>query len=355
MKPRLLIVELHHLGDAVLSIPFVRGAQNKYEVHVLCRPDTRGIYELLETPPVIHPWEPPWADGQACSPLGAITAARNQGRSMRDLDFAAAVCVWADARAAILMAETKAKARAGFPMTPGNYYAAELPWRRRRRILGRAIEIFRSITHPRTPLLTHGLERESMRQPHLRCWEQIGEAMGLECNYSVPWIPAKHAQQAPLGNRPVLAFHPHARLPGKQWPPERWKELLATDSVRTNFDLLEIVPPGCNPVEAAEIRRVSTPDTAALIGAVASADVLLCHDSFPAHLAAALGKPVVTIFGSGEPDWFAPWQNRERVVQRRVCPLHPCIDRCGMDRYICVDAVAVADVLQQLEKLVPTR
>jgi hypothetical protein len=24
------------------------------------------------------------------------------------------------------------------------------------------------------------------------------------------------------------------------------------------------------------------------------------------------GKPVVTIFGSGEPDWFAPWNNRQR-------------------------------------------
>jgi len=60
---------------------------------------------------------------------------------------------------------------------------------------------------------------------------------------------------------------------------------------------------------------------------------------------------VVTIFGSGEPDWFAPWNNRHRVVQRRACPLHPCIDRCGMDSYLCLDAVTSGDVLAQLERL----
>ena len=355
MKPRLLIAELHHLGDAVLSMPFVRGAQKHYEVHVLCRPQTGVIYGLLETPPVIHPWEPPWADGQTCSAFGAIAAARKQGRSMRHLGFDAAVCVWADVRVAILLAEADAKTRVGFSMSRDNYYAADLPWRRRRRILGRIMEIAWNVTHPRKPLLTHSLHRESLRKPHLRCWEQIGEALGVACNYSVPWIPAKSAHQSSAWSRPVLAFHPHARLPGKQWPLERWKELLATDFVRRHFDLLEIVPPGCDPVGPAETHRVSTPTAAALVDAMASADAILCHDSLPAHLAAALGKPVVAIFGSGEPDWFAPWHNRERVVQRRVCPLHPCIDRCGMDRYICVESVAASDVLRQLEKLVPVK
>jgi heptosyltransferase-2 len=84
---------------------------------------------------------------------------------------------------------------------------------------------------------------------------------------------------------------------------------------------------------------------------LAGCDAVLCHDSFPAHLAAALGKPVVTIFGSGEPDWFAPFNNRQRVVQKRVCPLHPCIDRCGMPRYICLDEIQPAEVLRQLELL----
>ncbi|MFM8229921.1 MAG: glycosyltransferase family 9 protein, partial [Chthoniobacterales bacterium] len=92
-------------------------------------------------------------------------------------------------------------------------------------------------------------------------------------------------------------------------------------------------------------------DVRSLASALAASDAVVCHDSLPGHLAAALGKPVVTIFGSGEPDWFAPWANRERAVQKRVCPLHPCIDRCGMDSYLCLEAVSVDDVAAKVMEM----
>jgi ADP-heptose:LPS heptosyltransferase len=347
MKPRLLIVELHHLGDAVMSLPFVRGAQDKYEVHILCRPAARSVYELLAAPPHLHVWEPPWADDRPCGPWRAVAAARDEGRVLRPLEFAAAACVWADARAEILMAETRATRRIGFPMTHGNYYAADLPWRRNRRWLGRALESLWQAAHPGRPLLTQWLHRESPRQSHLRCWEQIAEALGVSCDYSVPWVQAASADGSKR-DRPVLAVHAHARVPGKQWPLARWRELLDSPAVAEQFDLVEILPPETDPVTPDKARKLHTPDLASLAAALQGADAVLCHDSLPAHLAAALGKPVVTIFGSGEPDWFAPWNNRDRAVQRRVCPLHPCIDRCGMDSYLCLDAVEVEDVLAQL-------
>jgi ADP-heptose:LPS heptosyltransferase len=131
----------------------------------------------------------------------------------------------------------------------------------------------------------------------------------------------------------------------------RWRELVNLPQVTSRFGLLEILPTGDEPVTPEHVRKLNTPDLASLVAALQGADAVLCHDSLPAHLAAALGKPVVAIFGSGEPDWFAPWNNRDRVVQRRVCPLHPCIDRCGMDSYLCLDAVEMKDVLAQLERL----
>lgn len=349
MKPRLLIVELHHLGDAVMSLPFVRGARKIFDVHVLCRPATRAVYELLPEPPSLHSWEPPWGDDRACGAWQAVAAARDEGRILRPLEFAAAVCVWADARAQILMAETRAVRRIGFPMTHGNYYAADLPWRRNRRWLGRILEMLWGITNPGHPLLTRRLHRESPRQSHLHCWELIAESLGMSCDYTVPWIEAPSAQ--PRSGRPVLAVHAHARVPSKQWSPSRWRELLASPAVADCFDVLEILPPGTKSVAPASARKIQTSDLTSLVAALHGADAVLCHDSLPAHLAAALGKPVITIFGSGEPDWFAPWNNRDRVVQRRVCPLHPCIDRCGMDSYLCLDAVSTGDVLAQLQRL----
>jgi ADP-heptose:LPS heptosyltransferase len=167
----------------------------------------------------------------------------------------------------------------------------------------------------------------------------------------VPWI--KVAAGSPQKERPVLAVHALARVPSKQWPVARWRELVNSPQVTDRFDLLEILPTGAEPITPESVRKLHTPDLASLASALQGADAVLCHDSLPAHLAAATGKPVVTIFGSGEPDWFAPWNNRDRVVQKRVCPLHPCIDRCGMDSYLCLDAVGTDDVLAQLQRLSP--
>ena len=351
MKPRLLVVELHHLGDAVMSLPFVRGASTRFEVHVLCRPDTRPVYELLETPPVLHAWQPPWADDRPCSPLETWRAVRGEAQTLHPLGFDTAVCVWADVRAEILMYESGARRRAGFPMTAGNYYAWQLPWRRQRLWAGGALETLWRFTHPGAPLLTHWLHRQDPQQSHHRCWEQVAEAVGVACDYSLPWIKTTPAKVPRSASRPLLAGHTRARLPSKQWPLERWRQLLARPELREIYDIVEILPPGTGPVSGAEDLHVTTPDLAALTSTLAAADAVVCHDSLPAHLAAALGRPVVTIFGSGEPDWFAPFGNRDRVVQSRVCPLHPCVDRCGMDRYLCLGAVPVNDVLSALLRL----
>lgn len=358
-KPRLLLIELHHLGDAVMSLPFVRGASEKFDIHILCRPVVAPIYQLLENPPHIHAWEPPWADKQDQGSRAALRAAWARGRQLREKNFDVAVCVWADARCGLLMAKTQAVRRIGFPMTHGNYYAADLPWRRKRRVLGRILETSWNITHPQFPMFTDALHRASAEQAHIRCWEQIAEALNLSCNTSVPWLNAQTPPRSifnltetsiPRGNQ-ILLIHPHARLPSKQWPLERWRDLLKEPLISARYSILEIVPPGCEPLGIANNLLVNTPDVATLAATLGVADAVLCHDSFPAHLAAALGKPVITIFGSGEPDWFAPWNNRHRVVQQRVCPLHPCLDRCGMDHYLCLDRISSHDVLQQLELL----
>jgi ADP-heptose:LPS heptosyltransferase len=88
-----------------------------------------------------------------------------------------------------------------------------------------------------------------------------------------------------------------------------------------------------------------------LLQITSQADACLANDSFAAHLAAAFGKPVVTVFGSGEPDWFAPFGNRQRVVATKACPHHPCIDRCVMPTYVCLESVTQTQVVSALQAL----
>ena len=81
------------------------------------------------------------------------------------------------------------------------------------------------------------------------------------------------------------------------------------------------------------------------------ADYALCNDTGSAHLAGAIGTPVVTIFSNSRPEWFAPYGYDRFAVAGADCPEKPCLERCVMPSFICRDGVAVEMVGAKLRKL----
>lgn len=83
-----------------------------------------------------------------------------------------------------------------------------------------------------------------------------------------------------------------------------------------------------------------------------AADLFIGNDSGPAHLAAALGKKVVSLF-SGTNDWRL-WQPRGEAVSvlHHDVPCSPCHDRiCRMPRHACMEDLSVEEVLKEVEGL----
>ncbi len=65
-------------------------------------------------------------------------------------------------------------------------------------------------------------------------------------------------------------------------------------------------------------------------------DILLANDAGVAHLADALGLPVITIFLSREPGHFAPFANRDHVISfEGACDVRPCFGRCTKSELLC--------------------
>jgi ADP-heptose:LPS heptosyltransferase len=58
-----------------------------------------------------------------------------------------------------------------------------------------------------------------------------------------------------------------------------------------------------------------TPDLATLIAALSLAERVICPDGGAMHIAAALGKPIVALFGDSSPERWRPWASRQRLVQ----------------------------------------
>lgn len=129
----------------------------------------------------------------------------------------------------------------------------------------------------------------------------------------------------------LIAFHISSRRPENRWPVEKFIELarLAKESLDCTVLILwspgsekNVYHPGDD--EKAEI-ILNTPglqtiayrtvNLSELIAALGLSDLVVCCDGGAMHLAAALGKPVVTMWGSTSADRWRPWATDHVLLQ----------------------------------------
>ena len=126
---------------------------------------------------------------------------------------------------------------------------------------------------------------------------------------------------ADLPGKRWLAVAPGANWPGKKWPHEHYRGLLALAAKR--FDAAIILGAGQDLADAQAITSDALPHvitagntelrTAAAV--LARAQAFVGNDSGLGHIAAALGVPTLSVFGPGDPARYRPWGPRSRIVQ----------------------------------------
>jgi lipopolysaccharide heptosyltransferase II len=159
-------------------------------------------------------------------------------------------------------------------------------------------------------------------------------------------------------DRPFLLLHPGASAPSRRYPAHHWARLLALLHERLS---LPMVLAG-SPLEAAlvdDIRsRIAVPTISLAgqlglgeLGAVlALAAAAIVNNSGPAHIAAAVGTPVVVLYALTNPQ-HTPWHVRSRVLFHDV-PCRFCLKSiCPAGHQACLDGVAperAADAVGEL-------
>ncbi|MDD3311979.1 glycosyltransferase family 9 protein [Pseudodesulfovibrio sp.] len=143
---------------------------------------------------------------------------------------------------------------------------------------------------------------------------------------------AAKTRLAPLtGERPLVALHPYATHPAKQWPRSYWLGLTAllasegTDWIVVGRDAEPLLP-------GHEHDLTNATDLRETCAVIQRADLLVTSDSGPMHLGTGAGTPVVGLFGPTARSWgFFPSGPRDRVLELdmacRPCSLHggrPC-------------------------------
>jgi len=132
---------------------------------------------------------------------------------------------------------------------------------------------------------------------------------------------------APLSNgRPLVALHPYATHPAKEWPRDYWLGLTAL-LASEGLDWI-VVGRDAEPLFARHDRDLTNAtDLRATCALIARADLLITADSGPMHLGTGVGTPVLGLFGPTAKSWgFMPSGPADRVLELKMdcrpCSLH---------------------------------
>lgn len=170
------------------------------------------------------------------------------------------------------------------------------------------------------------------------------------------------AEPPPLPGEPFLVLHPGASVPARAWEPERWAALAATLAGRGH----RLVVTGSRGEEAlTRFVCAAAPGAVDLGGAcgldrlaavLARAAAVAVANTGPAHLAAAVGTPVASLFAPTLPAVrWRPWGVRHELLHREV-PCAGCrATECPVPGHPCLAEVEPAEVAAALERLAAAR
>jgi len=83
----------------------------------------------------------------------------------------------------------------------------------------------------------------------------------------------------------------------------------------------------------------------------ARADLVVTNDTGPRHIAVALGRRLITLFGPNDPAWTQTgYENEIQIIGNAPCA--PCQKpKCKMNEHLCMEAIKVEMVRNAAEKL----
>jgi len=262
-----------------------------------------------------------------------------KAKEIESYKFDVAVCAHRSARTAALAARARIKTRIGFS-------TSALPW-------------FYHYRVPRDPE-KHEVER------NLGLIEPLGGVPpGFEPRLGLPALaPADRGLLEEDGSGPRVGICPGSIWPTKRWGGEGFARV--AEGLRKELEAdIYLLGSKADREAASEVYNSSRTSVKNLAGrtglgdwirVMAAMDLVITNDSAPAHIASALGVPVVMIFGPTTPEQgFAPWRGRSRVVEIKDLACRPCGEhgsrRCPEGHIKCMELLRPELVLEAAREL----
>jgi heptosyltransferase-3 len=333
---KIMVLKLRHLGDVLLTTPVFRALREKFPGAELLAGVNAGTEAILKGSPLVARSLAVPVRSRAAGGLAHLRAEIALVRQLRGERLDLVADLTGSDRSAILTRLSGAPMRWGY--------------HRKKGFLGR-----------------NGLYTGSTRRkPGVHVIEQ--QAAFLE-HFGVPTrstrlefaFSAADAQRVAslLPSGPALVHvHPVSRVMEKCWPAHFLAEYLDR-LARRGF--LPVLTASRDETERAWVRELLSKMSARAIdlsgqltlqelGALSSrARLFLGVDSAPMHMAAAVGTPVIGIFGPSSEVLWGPWCERKLILSRDLSCRLPCQNKQACPHHDCLRAMTVEMVWPRTE------
>lgn len=174
------------------------------------------------------------------------------------------------------------------------------------------------------------------------------------------------AQYELAHTRPLVLIHAGSiNGSAKRWPSVNWARFADTLQQNGRAGVALIGAAGDLPI-AREVMQLAEVPIASLVGEtsieelvalIAQADLIASGDSGPLHLAVALGRPLVSVYGPTDPAIHGPFNPAGPVLVHRFdLPCSPCYTmamsaECPLGDPICMRLVTVEEMLKSARSL----
>jgi lipopolysaccharide heptosyltransferase II len=337
---RILLVKTHALGDILMTTPAIRAIKMTFpdsELHFLAG---KWSVPAIETNPHInhiHTFDDDIFFKMKCAGIFSLI------RTLRSCKYDLAVIFQPSRVVRSVIRLSGIKQVAGF-------YTGKIPLR---------------MTYP---VPWRPIRDRYVGEDFLDIARALGcEDDGLGMEYTIPQITVQGVQgwiQKTLGSDkqyvvicPGGGINPRSTVKQKLWSPERIGNI-ASNLMRCG---IEVVVAGISQ-EVKHLRSIlsvngirnlmgktTISELAALIDQSA---FVISNDSFPMHLAIALDRPIIAIFGPSRSEALIPTDNRIIAVTPTV-DCAPCYDNepfPGCKRMDCIESISVNEVWKHVQK-----
>lgn len=330
--PRILVIKLRYLGDVLISTPILASLREAFPgtfLSMLVNPGTQSM--VAENPHV----DEVLVVERSPSPLRQLRFVR----ALRRRRFDVVIDLTDADRSAILSRITGAPIRVGFNR--------EGRWR--------------------GTLYTHVVPVRQQPIPMIRQHLMALETLGMRAVESAPVLrvrpedeTAAAATLARVGierDEPFVAVHPGARWWFKGWPAERFAGLI--DYVQDKLGVKVVLLGGdqergiadailrqSGSVVRSLVSQLELLELAALVG---RAVLFVGNDNGPMHIAAAMGTPVVALFGPSDPRVWGPAGEGHAVIYKGI-DCRPCFPHgCRLGEGNCMRLIELQEVTRLVE------